>query len=1302
MTMAARAIVTPRGGRAINPAAVAMDTDGVDVSQTLASGTLVEGERAQLLALEDQGLRVKLLADTNLLRIGEHVIDTAAAVGADAAAALPAQDSATWCHHLVQCAAPPSEDWIRELEGHGVDVVEPISAYGLFVVGDPADVAALTALPFVTWTGPFLPAYRIDGSAEGLAGDVPLTIAVYPAGEAASVEALLSEAGCEPALSEAPAPFGGTFAVLKAVVPATMIPGLAAHPSTRWIEHRPRFEAFGEREAQIVAENLDAGAPPNTAPVTGYEPWLTGLGVSGSGTTVAIVDTGVDANAANNASGHTDLRGRQTAFVDYTGGADPTDTDGHGTHVAGIAIGNAATGQVESPAPGNFLWGQGMAPQASFVTQNFLPAVPQPGTTTLVQDSAANGADVMNNSWGFNNSPGAGYTAESRTLDRAVRDANGAGAGIRNLVIVCAAGNDGGSDRSISRPHETKNDIVVGNSLTSRPNNGFPGDDIRGIAGSSSRGPAVDGRILPTVVAPGTDVSAALSRTSARAPIPGTGVADPLNPGTLIDQYLSLTGTSMATPAVSGACALVIDWWRQTRSGQDPSPALVKALLVNTAEDLAGGQNWRALNRTSVDKALWSLHAGSVFRRTLTYTPDTVLSGSTTLTQVGSIAAITAAGQWFFDVPTSRLFVRTPAGTSPGAANATTVTARDSAPLPHIPNGHQGWGRVSLENILLQAPASDRGPRIVSDESHAFTANGQEHMIRVAPVDPGRPLRITVAWTDAAAAVGSNPALVNDLDLEVTEVDTGNVFKGNVFVNGFSATGGSFDDRNNVECVYIEHPAGVYEVRVIAASITASARPDIVTSWQDFALVVDNADVPDTGPVSVVPVIDRSGSMAAYGYVGTTRTASKQFVGLLGIDDELGVVSFGNDGTVEFPAGPPALHTVTGQPVAGANAAIDAIGFGGCTFMGDGIVKGRDLLAGASNPRGLVLFSDGYDNRGCDALNPAKQSAQAAAATLPPPVALHTCAMGPASDQALLAGLARNGGRYFYMPTIDDLFEIYNYIRGQVSGDAISVIASAQASTSQVPVMVDALAETATITVAWADPTFRFVAGKARKEGQVDIRLRDPSGRLLHTSASQVHRVVGNGYVVFKLHDPAPGLWHVRVSTVSKRHLRYTVGGFCDSPLRLDVKISPRLAAGKPLAISAAVRSGKTPVGARMTATVLVPSVSLAGVLRANRDALAQHKPPRDLDGDGLPPSIARMATLRRVLAKAGKPDPFATKSSSVALRRAATNGSAALSGQFAGTAVKGTYNVVVRASGVDPASGARYTRQQLVSVLVS
>ena len=153
--------------------------------------------------------------------------------------------------------------------------------------------------------------------------------------------------------------------------------------------------AFGERETQIIAENLDGAAAPATAPVTGYQAWLAGVGLSGAGVTVAVCDTGIDADANNNTIGHTDLRGRQTGFVDYTGGAVTTDTDGHGTNVAGIAFGSAATGQTEAGAPANFLWGQGVAPQSSYVTQNFLLANPQPATATLFQDAAANGPGVL-------------------------------------------------------------------------------------------------------------------------------------------------------------------------------------------------------------------------------------------------------------------------------------------------------------------------------------------------------------------------------------------------------------------------------------------------------------------------------------------------------------------------------------------------------------------------------------------------------------------------------------------------------------------------------------------------------------------------------------------------------------------------------------------------------------------------------------------------------------------------------------------------------------------------------------------
>ena len=213
------------------------------------------------------------------------------------------------------------------------------------------------------------------------------------------------------------------------------------------------------------------------------------------------------------------------------------------------------------------------------------------------------------------------------------------------------------------------------------------------------------------------------------------------------------------------------------------------------------------------------------------------------------------------------------------------------------------WAGValSLENALLQAPASDRGPKIFVDQRQAFTATGQEYTIRVAAADAALPLRVALSWSDAAGAVGANPALVNDLDLEVRHVDTGQLFRGNVFAGGFSTTGGVADDLNNTEVAVIQNPTGVYEVTVVAANIAASARTDIATPWQDFALVIDNAEVPAADPVSVVTVLDRSGSMQIFGYVDITRQTSRQFIDLMGVDDSIGVVSFGDSGDEEYP-----------------------------------------------------------------------------------------------------------------------------------------------------------------------------------------------------------------------------------------------------------------------------------------------------------------------------------------------------------------------------------------------------------------
>jgi subtilisin family serine protease len=1292
---------------------------GIIPEADTSAGLLVRDAESQFAALEAAGFRVKLLPDTNLLRVSDYTID----VETDALPDVPreldvsAAELPGWPHHLVQLAGPPLDAWVRAIEARGVDVVEPVSGYALFVCAATDAVNALRDLPFVAWTGPLKPAYRIaNRSATNIEY---LSVGVYPGSEASSVRTAIDAVGAR-IIDEArqPAVYGGEYAILRVVNVA--LGAVARVPHVRWVEPVPRMQPDGERESQIVAENFDGAAAPATAPVPGYQSWLGDVGVDGTGVAIAIVDSGVDANA-NNAStvAHADLRGRQSAFVDYSGGADVTDTIGHGTHVAGIALGNAATLQREGASPDDFLWGQGVAPGAAYVTQNALASnvVPRPAFATLAADAVSNGAQVMNNSWGDNNDGGVGYVAQCREVDLAVRDPNAATPVLESLAIVFSAGNAGGRQGSITAPHEAKNAIIVGSSLTSRPGQGFPSEDIRGIAGTSSRGPALDTRILPTIVAPGTDVTAALSRTAANfPPIAGTGRPDPANPSVTIDQYTSLSGTSMAAPQVSGACAVITEWWRNRTGGKTPSPAMLKALLVNSAEDLAGGENWRSLNAVQFDRDRWAADATpNVFRRQLTFVPDAVVEANTLLTQVATPALIVDAGQWAFEASTSRIFVRMLGGGSPGSFIAVNLEARDSQPLTNIPNNDQGWGRLSLNNILLQSPASDRGPAIYSDQRHAFTNDGQDLLIKVAPADTSRPLRITLAWTEpAASGTPTNITLLNDLDLEVTEVNTGLLFKGNVFQSGVSVIGGSADRRNNVECVYIAQPSGVYEVRVIASFLIASANPATTSDWQDFALVIDNADVPDAAPVSVATVLDRSSSMIFFDYVDVTRICTRQFIDLMGLGDHAGLVSFGDDARVEFPAAGSSVQEITGQTVKDtAMVTVDGIGFGGCTAMGDGIASAAGLLGTAPTPRAIVLFSDGYDNKGCAPPNSPRPSALQAAQALPADVRLFSCAMGPASDQPLLESIAAaTFGRYYFMPAIDELFEVYNYIRGQVSGTSIVVNHQGQASSSVVPAFIDAAARTATFTVAWADAGLHPVLGEPRKPYEVGIRLLDPNGRPVPKHASFVRRHVADTFVVCRIEDPAPGRWHLQVQTLEQTHVTFTAGVFVDSPLRLVIATYPRkVKVGDVVQIGTVMLDDATAFApGRASVTISAPTLGLRQEIKKWRRELNRIDPPA-IGGDTLPADVARLAVLNTRLKKG---ELFARHSTvsrpsrgsfpwdkALPRRRSAVTvdpRAPALVDDFQ-PAQPGSYNVTVTASGVSP-SGLRYVRTDRLGIV--
>jgi serine protease AprX len=133
------------------------------------------------------------------------------------------------------------------------------------------------------------------------------------------------------------------------------------------------------------------------------------------------------------------------------------------------------------------------------------------------------------------------------SLSQAVNAASDAG-----IVPVVAAGNDGPASGTIGSPAAAAKAITVGSVAD-------PGEDGFSISPFSSRGPTADGRVKPDVCAPGTNI------TSVKA---GSG-----------NGYVTYSGTSMATPFVSGVAALMLD------ANPGLTPSQVKSKMTSTAEN---------------------------------------------------------------------------------------------------------------------------------------------------------------------------------------------------------------------------------------------------------------------------------------------------------------------------------------------------------------------------------------------------------------------------------------------------------------------------------------------------------------------------------------------------------------------------------------------------------------------------------------------------------------------------------------------------------------------------------------------
>jgi subtilisin family serine protease len=255
-------------------------------------------------------------------------------------------------------------------------------------------------------------------------------------------------------------------------------------------------------------------------------------GYTGTGVTVAVVDSGIDAS-------HPDLAGKIVAEQNFTGDGDALDHVGHGTHVASTIAGSGAA------SDGRYA---GIAPDAKLFDAKVCTAdgCDESAIIAGMQWAAADQhAAIVNMSLGGPDSPGLD------PVEQAVQDLSAR----YGTLFVVAAGNDG-ADGSVESPATADAALAVG-----------AVDRTDALADFSSRGPRTgDDGIKPEITAPGVDITAARSRD---------GILG--NPG---DLYVTLSGTSMATPHVSGSAALLRQQ-HPTWSGAQLKAALMAAAKPN-------------------------------------------------------------------------------------------------------------------------------------------------------------------------------------------------------------------------------------------------------------------------------------------------------------------------------------------------------------------------------------------------------------------------------------------------------------------------------------------------------------------------------------------------------------------------------------------------------------------------------------------------------------------------------------------------------------------------------------------------
>ncbi len=318
---------------------------------------------------------------------------------------------------------------------------------------------------------------------------------------------------------------------------------LAARPEVASIVPEPVFTI---PQVEAAAAAAGAGVEWNVAKIRADQAWST---TTGAGIAVASIDTGV---RYTHRALVNQYRGKTAAGFSHKGnwkdptgvcGATPCDNSNHGTHVMGTMVGDDGLGNQIGVAPGaKWMACKGCANSSTCAGSHLLSCA-QWMLDPMEDGSGSNQPDVVNNSW-------AGPRGDAWFMDF-VDSWRAAG-----IFPAFAAGNTGPACGTAASPGEYPQAFAAGST-----------DAADAIAGASGRGPSSFLGVKPNVTAPGVLVRSSIAVTD--------------------DSYTSYSGTSMASPHVAGAVALVWAAQPQLRG----NTALTEQLLRSTAVPLQSAEN---------------------------------------------------------------------------------------------------------------------------------------------------------------------------------------------------------------------------------------------------------------------------------------------------------------------------------------------------------------------------------------------------------------------------------------------------------------------------------------------------------------------------------------------------------------------------------------------------------------------------------------------------------------------------------------------------------------------------------------